>query len=219
MDKTGLTRPGNWNDAWISVKRVWASKWNERAYLSRVKQRIDHNDLFMAVLIQEVVNADYSYVIHTVNPLSGNRNELYGELVRGLGETLVGNYPGRAYSFLCDKGRYPPRVLAFPSKSIGLFGGELIFRSDSNGEDLPEYAGAGIYESIILPKPKRLLIDYTNDPILWDNPFQMDIMKTILKIGTLVEKCMGSAQDIEGVFSKGRYYIVQTRPQVGTIDE
>ncbi len=57
----------------------------------------------MAVLIQQVVEADYAYVIHTANPLTGNRDELYAEVVLGLGETLVGNYPGRALGFVCRK--------------------------------------------------------------------------------------------------------------------
>jgi hypothetical protein len=39
------------------------------------------------------------------------------------------------------------QVLGFPSKRIGLFCPDtLIFRSDSNGEDLEGYAGAGLYD-------------------------------------------------------------------------
>ena len=58
--------------------------------------------------------------------------------VRGLGETLVGNYAGRALSAVVQKRDLAqPEVLSFPSKSVGLFVDEtLIFRSDSNGEDL-----------------------------------------------------------------------------------
>ncbi|MCK4488352.1 MAG: hypothetical protein KAU38_16525, partial [Desulfobacterales bacterium] len=143
MEDTGLPWPANWDDAWMCIKRVWGSKWNERAYLSRRANRIPHEDLFMAVLIQGVVEADYSFVIHTVNPFSGERDEIYAEVVLGLGETLVGNYPGRALSFTCKKRGRDPRLLSFPSKSVGLFGSGLIFRSDSNGEDLAGYAGAG----------------------------------------------------------------------------
>jgi alpha-glucan,water dikinase len=57
----------------------------------------------MAVLVQEVVNADYAFVIHTTNPSSGDSSEIYAEVVKGLGETLVGAYPGRAMSFVCKK--------------------------------------------------------------------------------------------------------------------
>lgn len=47
--------------------------------------------------------AAYAFVIHTTNPLNGNKDEIYCEVVRGLGEVLVGNYPGRALSFVANK--------------------------------------------------------------------------------------------------------------------
>jgi len=214
METAGLARPENWDDAWMCIKHVWASKWNERAFLSRRAQGIAHEDLFMAVLIQEVVDADYSFVIHTVNPFTGDRDEIYAELVLGLGETLVGNYPGRAFSFSLKKGRKKPRLHAFSSKSIGLFGSGLIFRSDSNGEDLAHYAGAGLYESVMLRPPREIVLDYSKEPLVWDQRFQTDILTTIADIGTAIEEIMGSAQDIEGAYSRGKYYVVQTRPQV-----
>lgn len=44
-----------------------------------------------------------------------------------------------------------PKVLSYPSKSAAMFVADsLIFRSDSNGEDLEGYAGAGLYDSITM---------------------------------------------------------------------
>ena len=57
----------------------------------------------MAVLCQQVVAGDYAFVLHTTNPVSGDKNEMMGELCVGLGEALVGNYPGRALSFTYNK--------------------------------------------------------------------------------------------------------------------
>jgi alpha-glucan,water dikinase len=218
MDEAGLPRPSNWEDAWTCIKRVWGSKWNERAHLSRRTRGIPHADLFMAVLIQEVVEADYSFVIHTVNPSTGNRDEIYAEVVPGLGETLVGNYPGKALSFTCKKGKDEPQLLAFPSKSFALFGSGLIFRSDSNGEDLAGYAGAGLYDSIMLEPPVKVPLDYTRESFVRNKDFQKDFLVTVADIGAIVEKAMGFPQDIEGAYSKGQYYVVQTRPQVGIKD-
>ncbi len=215
MEDTGLPWPANWDDAWMCIKRVWGSKWNERAYLSRRANRIPHEDLFMAVLIQGVVEADYSFVIHTVNPFSGERDEIYAEVVLGLGETLVGNYPGRALSFTCKKRGRDPRLLSFPSKSVGLFGSGLIFRSDSNGEDLAGYAGAGLYDSVMLPSSRKVSLDYTRERLVRDEDFRKNLLVTIADIGAMVEEALRSAQDIEGAYAKGRYYVVQTRPQVG----
>ncbi len=215
MTEAALPWPERWQEAWTCIKRVWASKWNERAYLSRKTRGIPHDDLFMAVLVQEVIEADYSFVIHTVNPSTGNRDEIYAEVVLGLGEALVGNYPGRALSFTSTKGMHEPRILTFPSKSQGLYGGGLIFRSDSNGEDLAGFAGAGLYDSFMLPPPRKTALDYTNEVLCWDDHFRKNLLVNIALIGTMVERILGSPQDIEGACRNGQYFVVQTRPQVG----
>lgn len=215
MGDSGLGWHEKWDDIWMCIKRVWASKWNERAYLSRNARRIQHEDIFMAVLIQQVVEAEYAFVIHTVNPFTQDRNELYAEIVPGLGETLVGNYPGRAFSFVSKRDTFEAEIISYPSKSTGLFGGGLIFRSDSNAEDLPEYAGAGLYDSIMLEPPREETLDYTRDALLWNEDFKKEFLAAITKIGILVEDNFGFPQDIEGAYSGGKYYIVQTRPQMG----
>ena len=56
------------------------------------------------------------------------------------------------------------QVLMFPSKSDGMFVPEsLIFRSDSNGEDLEGYAGAGLYDSITMDTTELKKVDYNGD--------------------------------------------------------
>ncbi len=173
----------------------------------------------MAVLIQEVVEAEYAFVIHTVNPFNNSRDELYAEVVLGLGETLVGNYPGRALSFVCSKTDGQSTVLAYPSKSIGLYGGGLIFRSDSNAEDLAGYAGAGLYDSVLLQPPRELMLDYTSNPLVWDTGIRTELFGKIARAGSIVEQVFGAPQDIEGAFAKGRFHVVQSRPQVGLHNE
>jgi alpha-glucan,water dikinase len=214
-EAAGLAWPSNWDEAWTCIKRVWSSKWNERAYLSRMANGVPDEALQMSVLIQRVVESDYSFVIHTVNPFTGAKDEVYAEVVLGLGETLAANYPGRALSFTCGKGGKAPVLLSLPSKSTGLYGDGLIFRSDSNGEDLAGYAGAGLYDSFMLPAPRRTALDYTGEPLVWDNGFREKLLIDIAKIGSSVEEIMKSPQDIEGACAKGRYFVVQTRPQVG----
>jgi alpha-glucan,water dikinase len=167
------------------------------------------------VLIQQVVPADYAFVIHTVNPTNGNADELFAEVVLGLGETLVGNYPGRALSFVWNKQSQQMSLLSFPGKSIGLYSDGLIFRSDSNGEDLAGFAGAGLYDSVLLKSPRKVDLDYTCEPLVWDEAFRQNLAAAIARIGLEVERTSGSPQDIEGAVAGGKYYVVQTRPQVG----
>lgn len=169
----------------------------------------------MAVLIQEVVKSDYAFVIHTVNPVTGDKGELYAEVVPGLGETLVGNYPGRALGFTARKHGPQPVIMHYPSKSTALYGGGLIFRSDANAEDLPGYAGAGLYDSIMLSPPEEKAIRYSGEKLLWDEAFKHKVLTAIVEIGIAVEKAIGSPQDIEGVYSGGNLFVVQTRPQMG----
>jgi hypothetical protein len=96
------------------------------------------------------------YLKHTpVNPVNyADELRLSGSVSRqGLGETLVsGQFPGKGMSFAASKRDLDnPRVLAYPSKSAAMFVPDsLIFRSDSNGEDLEGYAGAGLYDSITM---------------------------------------------------------------------
>jgi alpha-glucan,water dikinase len=205
----------DWTLIWKTIKAVWASKWNERAWYSRTARNIDHDDLMMAVLIQQVIAADYAFVIHTVNPLNGRDDEILAEVVPGLGETLVGNYPGRALGFVCNKANLELRLISYPGKSLGLYGSGVIFRSDSNGEDLERYAGAGLYESFLAEPPQQRLLDYTGDPLVWDRDFREEMLGNIARIGLEVEQACGSAQDIEGAVQQGDYFVVQTRAQVG----
>ncbi|KAJ7943678.1 Alpha-glucan water dikinase, chloroplastic [Quillaja saponaria] len=221
MKRSGMPWPGDegeerWGQAWTAIKKVWGSKWNERAYFSTRKVKLDHDYLSMAVLVQEVVNADYAFVIHTINPSSGDSSEIYAEVVKGLGETLVGAYPGRALSFVCKKHDLnSPKVLGYPSKPIGLFiRRSIIFRSDSNGEDLEGYAGAGLYDSVPMDEEDKVVLDYSSDPLVIDGGFRQSILSSIARAGHAIEELYGSPQDIEGVIRDGKLYVVQTRPQM-----
>lgn len=86
------------------LQGVWASKYNERAFLSMKKVGLNFLDLRMAVLVQRVVPAAYAFVIHTENPTNGAKDEIFAELVKGLGESIVsGMVPGSALSFYAKK--------------------------------------------------------------------------------------------------------------------
>jgi alpha-glucan,water dikinase len=208
-----------WEACLEALREVWASKWNVRAVLSLRQAALEHATLRMAVLVQRVVPADYAFVLHTTNPSTGDAGEIYGELVAGLGETLVGNYPGRALSFALRKDALAsgtaPRVLGFPSKCVALrVAPTFIFRSDSNGEDLDGYAGAGLYDSIPVDAPSEEFVDYSTCQIVWDDAFRVRLLQRICAAGAAIETALGSAQDIEGCVFGEEIHIVQTRPQV-----
>ena len=129
------------------------------------------NQVFMAVLVQRIVKAQYAYVIHTTNPTNGVESEIYVEACRGLGESLVSAEAGQAISFTVTKdsairraqeqgdqmqGFEKCRVNRYPNKPIELVTDcGFIFRSDSNSEDLPGFAGAGLFDSYAIEDEKR----------------------------------------------------------------
>jgi len=202
-------------DAWDATKQVWASLFGLRPWVSLAKAGRSFYDLNMAVLVQELLPAKYAFVLHTKNPFTNDPNEVYGEVVPGRGETLVGNYPGRALSFRARKGEAPV-VTSFLSKSTLLRTQEcLIFRSDSNGEDLEGFAGAGLFESICATSDIPCMVRFHRLRLLTDHSFRQTLLSKLAEAGRAVEKAFGSPQDIEGcVDPQDRIFIVQSRPQV-----
>lgn len=207
-------------DVIACVVKVWASKWTDRAWLYRQARGIPDQDLLMGCLIQPVIRADYAFVLHTANPITKDTEEMFGEVVCGMGEALVGNYPGRALSFVGKLVDGAPSidVKTFPSKRTGLFirsDSALMVRSDSNGEDLEEFAGAGLYDSYPTVPTEEATIDYASDPLVDSEQFRMELLERIFASGRKAEAAMGGVpQDIEGVVRDGVLHVVQTRPQI-----
>jgi rifampicin phosphotransferase len=71
------------------VRRCWASLFNERAVLSRMRHGLDHREAAMAVVVQRMVVADAAGVLFTADPLTSNRKVVSVEATLGLGEALV----------------------------------------------------------------------------------------------------------------------------------
>jgi alpha-glucan,water dikinase len=57
-----------------------------RAYYSLKKAGLNFDDVRMAVLVQRVVQPQYAFVIHTKNPQNNDEQEIFCEMVKGLGE-------------------------------------------------------------------------------------------------------------------------------------
>ena len=179
---------GDLDDA---IKTVWASKWTRRAVLSRDKYGVEHSDVYMGVLIQEVVDAEYSFVLHTANPVTGSSDEIGIEMAVGFGETLASaNQVGS-----------PCRI-----KYIRSTGEVVIERCADLSYSLVSTGNIrGLAQKVV---------DYSKfDPFLEDNLF--GIAGVLCKIGSELEKHFGTAQDIEGAFSKGKFFVVQSRAQAG----
>jgi phosphoglucan,water dikinase len=174
-----------------AIKRVWASLWTSRAVASRQQAGIAHDRAHMAVLIQQMLAPELSFVLHTSNPISRNASEVYVEVAVGLGETLVsGSTRGTPYRLVCDKRSGAVRVAAFASFSQALF----------------PSGGGGV---------KREIVDYSQVPLTRDARTRQELGGRLGAIGAWVEEALKQPQDIEGAVMNGEIYLVQSRPQQG----
>ena len=127
----------------------------------------------MAVLVQEEVHADYSFIVHTKDPTE-KEGRIYAEIAVGLGETLCsGNQQGTPYRLQITRVLGDVDCKAFANYSFGVISGK---------KDLQR-------------------IDYTKT--ISADPSTLDkVGKTLAKIGvTLEEAYNGIAQDIEGTIN------------------
>eukprot|EP00917_Polyrhabdina_sp_WS-2016_P017348 GHVP01037431.1.p1 GENE.GHVP01037431.1~~GHVP01037431.1.p1 ORF type:complete len:978 (+),score=181.98 GHVP01037431.1:1561-4494(+) len=198
------------------IKSVWASMFSLTPWISLAKANLEFNDLQMAILVQEVLPASYAFVLHTSNPSSPHaKDEIFGELVAGMGEALVANHPGRSLAWKMQRNGKPV-VVAFPSKSAAVRNSAtVIFRSDSNGEDLEGFAGAGLFLSTTVEESEAVIMRYSNLKIVQDKDYREGILRRISKIAFDIHDSYGKPMDIEGVvMDNQKIGVVQARPQI-----
>ncbi len=71
------------------VRRCWASLFTERALTYRLRHGLDHREVQMAVIVQQMVSPQAAGVLFTADPVSSNRTVVSVEATVGLGEALV----------------------------------------------------------------------------------------------------------------------------------
>lgn len=91
-----------------AVRRCWASLWTPRAVAYR-RRREWSADVSLAVVVQEMVDAEWAGVLFTADPVTGRRDRIVVEAVRGLGDKLVsGEATGVRYVVSKDSGARGP---------------------------------------------------------------------------------------------------------------
>jgi phosphoglucan, water dikinase len=178
-------------DVASAIRIVWSSLWTRRATLSRQQVGLHHEQAHMAALIQEMVVPDFSFVLHTVNPINNRTDEVYAEIVVGLGETLASAaIRGSPYRLVCDKASGAATTLAFANFSQA---------SQPN-------PGGGL---------RHETADYSRVDLSRDASARQKLGRRLAPIGRFVEEALQRPQDIEGVVVGDRIWLVQARPQPG----
>jgi phosphoglucan,water dikinase len=174
-----------------ALRTVWGSLWTRRAIQSRAQAGIPQAQARMAILLQQMVEPEYSFILHTVNPLSQSPEEVYMELAPGLGETLASaTARGTPYRMVCNTRTHSVRVLSFANFSTAL---------------RPDPAGGTQNETL----------DYSRLLLSTDSEARTAIAQRLGQVARLVEHEFGSPQDIEGAIVGPSIYLVQSRAQQG----
>jgi len=64
----------------------------------------------------------------------------------------------------------------------------FIFRSDSNSEDLPGFAGAGLFDSYAIEDEVEKRVAYSTDKMTVEEGFRRNFMLKVGEIGELIEE-------------------------------
>jgi phosphohistidine swiveling domain-containing protein len=72
-----------------AMRRCWASLWTDRAVCYRTTNGIDHSTVQLAVVVQQMVQAQVAGVLFTADPVTGHRGHTVIDASPGLGEAVV----------------------------------------------------------------------------------------------------------------------------------
>ena len=75
-----------------AIKACWTSLFSPRALAYHARYDLHPGNTRMAVIVQQMVQADRSGVIFTIDPVSGDDSRLVIEVGRGLGEQVVSGH-------------------------------------------------------------------------------------------------------------------------------
>lgn len=156
------------DDLGAAVAQVWASLHTRRAVLARRAAGVPQRAAAMAVLVQEQLAPDVSFVLHTRSPVvvgagggggggggasssngsnassSSSSSLALAELAPGLGETLAGASKGSGWRLLLDKQK-------------GELAATLAFANFSEALLAPAGAGAGVASAASAPARPSLM--------------------------------------------------------------
>ena len=167
-----------------AVRDCWASLFGARTVFYRAKQGFGQADMDIAVVVQRQIASTRSGVMFTINPATGNRDELVIEGSFGLGEAVVAGKvsPDR---YVVDK-----TTLAITQRSIGRK--EIVIEGEPQGGIVTRQLGA--------EEAKRAALSD-------------DEVHELAELGVRIERHYRSPQDTEWAFDAGgRAWMLQSRP-------
>lgn len=167
-----------------AVKRVWASVWNLAAYEERELYKLDHRQVYGAVLVQIGINATAAGVLVTAHPTDPTDTRTFTINAKsGLGIRVV-------------DGKKVPEIILYNTYNKGL---RIVSRSDEDTM-LVFQADGGVKE---VPNPQK------NAPVLTTAR-----VAKLARAGEQIRGVFSRERplDIEWLFKDEDVFIVQARP-------
>jgi pyruvate, water dikinase len=166
-----------------AVHQCWASLYTARAIYYREKNNFDHNKVFIAVVVQKMVDSEKAGVMFSINPATNNEDEIIIEAGFGFGDAVV--------SGAISPDNYVVDKHTFEIKNKTINNKEFMFYRDPN---------TGRTNKRILSHDKSRMQVLNENEII-----------QIAKLAKLSEEYYKNPQDMEFAIAGNKVYMVQTR--------
>ena len=164
------------------VRKCWASLFEARAIFYREENDFEYSKVYIAVVVQQMVDSDKAGVMFTVNPSTGENVALI-EGSWGLGESVVSGTV-TPDNYVVNKDNNEIVTVVVSDK-------KTMFANDEEGTSV----------QVPVPEEKR------NERVLPD-----DELIELVEMGKRVQAHYGKPQDTEWAFHDGNLFLLQSRP-------
>jgi len=166
-----------------AVRKCWASLFTARAIYYREKNNFPTDQVFIAVVVQKMVNADKAGVMFSINPATNVENEIVIEGAFGLGESVVSGSVNPDL-YIVDKAKMDVKSVEVKEKNM------KIIRDEETGEN----------------SEVKLHGEDANERVCNDK----EILE-LARLSKKIETHYGKPQDMEWAIEDGEVYILQAR--------
>jgi pyruvate, water dikinase len=172
------------------VLKCWSSLFTPRAIFYRNEKGFAHEKVFISVGVQKMVNSRAAGVMFTINPVTGDQNEIMIDGNFGLGETVVSGAVNPD-NFVIDKKTGAIKERRLSRKTI------KYVRDPKTGKTI----------HLDVPEMEQKIQCVTDQEVL-----------KLAELAKLIEKHYGKAMDIEWAIDQDlpfpeNMFIVQARPE------
>lgn len=185
------------DDVLTSIKKVFASLYNDRAISYRVHQNFDHGKVALSAGIQRMVRSDLgaSGVMFTLDTESGFQDAVFITAAYGLGETIVQGAvnPDEFYVYKTGLQQNRPAIL---NRTLGSKLIKMIYSENTSHADS--------VQTVDVDEQDRMRFCLNDAQV-----------EELARYAITIEQHYGRAMDIEWAQdgSDGHIYIVQARPE------